>query len=180
MADGSVTTALDFYGPFLEGDQILYQHDPEADPLILVRLGDFTLQVEGMESAYIPNKHARFILNALLSQPDGELPYEEIVEMGFYAGRNKASIPSALSTTVKNLTGILDEYRNPILGKLKQGVNVSVQLSSELEIIRLVNGELSTSALDEVPLRQEDFDNILDLVAALREYMSGKGPRIDY
>lgn len=179
MVAGSVTTVPDFYGPFLSVEQIHYRPDPEADRLVLVRLGDFTLQVAGMESAMIPNNHARFILSALLFTPDGKLPYG-VIKSEFYAGKSKASASSVLSTTVKNLTGMLDEDGVPIVEKLKQGVNVSLRLSPKLEIIRLANDEPTNVAINETPVRQEDFDDALALAVALGEHISGEGPPIIY
>ena len=106
---GTVDKGIDLYGPFLRTDQILRNQPPnDTVDTVTLELDRFFLRVKGQEPKE-PGKHERFILNAVLLDPGGQMQQRRLYEMGFHPmARSREAQQVTLSVATNGLARALN------------------------------------------------------------------------
>ena len=147
LQPGTVDRGIDLYGPFLRADQILRSQPPnDTADTVKLELDRFFLRVKGQEPKE-PGKHERFILNAVLLDPDGQLQQRQLYEMGFHpAARSREAQQVTLSVASNGLARALNANQpEPLLFKSGNSRYPVINLAHFVEIVHITEEELAKS-----------------------------------
>lgn len=132
----------DFYGTFLTEDEIR-RPNPKKAALPKLELGDYLMRLTGTKPVE-PNRHVRFIMNALLYQPDGGMYSRYLYGLNFFP---EASTEGSRTATLSSTIGKLEEIANPFPEKpviIRTGTRYSlfIAIAPSVEVVRISDDQL--------------------------------------
>lgn len=161
MAIDPIETLPDFYGPFLPAEQIKFKPEGENDYAVQLALGDYVLRVADCEPLRLQDDR-RFILNALLYEPDGSVFNADLYAAGYYPD---APTPAARQLSLsRNTAGLLDDLNSAgieVIKKAKVGVWLTINLSNDLSIVK-VNDEAIGQIEQPIKIRRANSKKLED------------------
>jgi len=150
--NGQTHQLADLYGPFLSADDIMRRNPGEhsASPMKL-EVGDYLMRLTGSEPQK-PNRHSRFILNALLSVPEGGLYTRILPEAGFFPESSSDNARSqAISNNVKYLEKQLNGRGYRVLERVGARYSLHIAISPIVEVVRFSDDDLREKIIVKTP-----------------------------
>lgn len=155
MAVAQEELAPDYYGPFLEQEQILYRPTPELKIATVLTLGDFALRVDARPPIVLRDNE-RFILNFLLSRQVGEALNAQLLTAGFHSEQNiEGAEPVALSNNTASLMRKVNFRFGQVVDKrrVEGSVKIKILLMRDLEINRVSDDDTLGQKHIDIPER---------------------------